>query len=49
MIGGKGGQAPVDYKKLGEVPADKRMELRDSDRETYAALYKAEYGIEPVF
>lgn len=49
MIGGKGGQAPVDYKKLSEVPAEKRMELRDSDRETYTALYKAEYGMEPVF
>lgn len=48
-IGGNGGQAPVDYKKLSEVPADKRMELRDSDRETYTALYKAEYGMEPVF
>lgn len=49
MIGVRGEPAPVDYKKLGEVPVDKRMELRDSDRETYTALYKAEYGIEPVF
>lgn len=49
FIGGKGGQAPTEYKKLSEVPADKRMELRDDDRPTYTALYKAEYGIEPVY
>lgn len=35
-----------EYKKLGEVPADKIMELRKDDKETYMKLYKAEYGIE---
>lgn len=35
-----------EYKKLSEVPADKIMELRKDDKETYMKLYKAEYGIE---
>lgn len=49
FIGGKGGAGASEYKKLGEVPAEKRVELRDSDRETYTALYKAEYGIDPIY
>ena len=36
----------ADYKKLSEVPADKIMQLRKEDKETYMKLYKAEYGIE---
>ena len=38
----------TEYKKLSDVPADKRIELRDNDLETYKALYKAEYGVECV-
>ncbi|GHT15050.1 hypothetical protein AGMMS4956_14190 [Bacteroidia bacterium] len=34
------------YKKLSDVPDDKRIELRRDDLDTYKALYKAEYGIE---
>ncbi|MCK9452857.1 MAG: hypothetical protein M0Q90_14275 [Bacteroidales bacterium] len=49
FIGGNGGSGASEYKKLGDVPPEKRMELRDSDRETYNALYKAEYGINPVY
>lgn len=40
---------PGSYKKLSEVPADKLEALRDNDRPTYIALYKAEYGFEPSF
>jgi hypothetical protein len=36
-----------DYKKLSDVPDDKRIELRRDDPDTYNRLYKAEYGIEP--
>ena len=34
------------WKTLGDVPADKLMELRDTDKDTYMKLYKAEYGVE---
>lgn len=49
FVGGKSGQAATEYKKLSEVPAEKRIELRNSEPDTYAALYKAEYGIEPIY
>ncbi|MDY0200979.1 MAG: hypothetical protein RBR40_08325 [Tenuifilaceae bacterium] len=49
FVGGNGKPGANEYKKLSEVPAEKRMELRDSNRETYNALYKAEYGIDPVY
>lgn len=35
-----------DWKKLGDVPAEKLMELRNTDKTTYMTLYKAEYGVE---
>lgn len=35
------------FKKLSDVPADQLAQLRAADSETYARLYKAEYGIEP--
>lgn len=41
-----GAPATGEYKKLSEVPADKVMELRTDDKETYMKLYKAEYGME---
>lgn len=34
------------YTKLSEVPAEQRAALRENDYDTYASLYKAEYGIE---
>ncbi len=37
-----------EYKKLSEVPADEAIRLRAEDKETYAKLYKAEYGMEPT-
>lgn len=40
---------PVTYSKLSEVPADQMMELRENNREEYARLYKAEYGMECTF
>lgn len=40
---------PVTYSKLSEVPADQMMELRENNREEYARLYKAEYGMECNF
>lgn len=49
FVGGRPGQAAAEYKKLSEVPAEKRIELRNSEPDTYAALYKAEYGIDPVY
>jgi hypothetical protein len=36
-----------EWKKLSEVPADKRVELRKDDVEKYAVLYEAEYGFKP--
>ncbi|KAA6331632.1 hypothetical protein EZS27_019782 [termite gut metagenome] len=44
---GEGAPASGDYKKLSDVPEKERIELRKSDRSTYAVLYKAEYGFEP--
>lgn len=38
----------TEFKKLSEVPEDKRIELRAEDPEAYKALYKAEYGTECV-
>jgi hypothetical protein len=51
IVGGKGGAGGStattgDWKKLSEVPSDKIMELRDTDKPTYAKLYKAEYGVD---
>lgn len=43
QLAGGGAQ---DYKKLSEVPAEKVMELRNTDKPTYMKLYKAEYGVE---
>ena len=42
-------ETPGSYKKLSEVPADKLEAMRENDRDTYIALYKAEYGFEPTF
>ena len=42
-----GSPAVVDgWNKLSDVPEDKMIELRANDKETYARLYKAEYGID---
>lgn len=41
-----GAPSTEEYKKLSEVPADKIMQLRTEDKETYMKLYKAEYGVE---
>lgn len=41
-----GGGTTSEYKKLSDVPADKRMELRNNDKPTYMKLYKAEYGVD---
>lgn len=46
------GQAEVpagtgtEYKKLGDVPAEELVKLREQNPAQYKALYKAEYGIE---
>lgn len=37
---------PVTYSKLSEVPANMIVDLRENNREEYARLYKAEYGME---
>lgn len=42
-------EIPGAYKKLSDVPADKLEAMRKDDRETYIALYKAEYGFAPTF
>lgn len=34
------------YKKLSDVPAEKLLQLKKDDYKTYAALYKAEYGMD---
>ena len=44
--GGNAGGGESEYKKLSDVPADKLVELREKEPETYKRLYKAEYGIE---
>lgn len=36
----------AEYTKLSEVPEKERMEMREKNREQYARLYKAEYGVE---
>ncbi len=41
-----GSPAGGEYKKLSDVPADKLIELREKEPETYKRLYKAEYGFE---
>lgn len=46
---GAQGQQTQQYTRLSEVPGDKVLELREKDRERYIALYKAEYGTEPIF
>lgn len=42
-------ETPGSYKKLSEVPAADLEAMRENDRETYIALFKAEYGFEPSF
>lgn len=37
-----------EYKKLSEVPTDKLVELHEKNPDQYRALYRAEYGIEPI-
>jgi hypothetical protein len=44
--GGSGGSTPEGWKKLSEVPADKMLELRTNNKETYMKLYKEEYGVD---
>lgn len=48
----RGGRAVTEgnseWKTLRDVPADKIAELRANDREEYARLYKATYGMEPT-
>lgn len=47
--GGAAAQTSGSYRKLSEVPSDKLEAMRRDDRETYVALFKAEYGFEPSF
>lgn len=42
LAGGAGG----DWKKLSDVPAEKLMELRNTDKPSYMKLYRAEYGVD---
>jgi hypothetical protein len=44
--GGSNETTQTEYKTLSEVPAEKRIELRKDEPETYKKLYKAEYGLE---
>jgi hypothetical protein len=46
IINKTGGTGTTEYKKLSDVPAEERIEMRKSDPETYKKLYKEEYGIE---
>lgn len=50
VIGHQGGvanqQSEKTYTKLSDMPADEQVELKKTDRETYARLYKEEYGVE---
>lgn len=39
-------QLQANWKKLSDVPENKRMELRENDKAAYMKLYKAEYGID---
>lgn len=43
-----GRAAMGEWVKLSDVPADRLMELRNNDKETYMKLYKAEYGVDCV-
>lgn len=47
--GGSSVAVPATYKKLSEVPADQIIDLRENNREEYARLYKAEYGMDCTF
>lgn len=47
--GGSPVAVPATYKKLSEVPADQIMDIRENNREEYARLYKAEYGMDCTF
>ena len=52
IIGHQGGAAVTDaatYKKLSDVPEDELETMRESDKKTYAKLYKAEYGMDCEF
>lgn len=49
MLNAKGGVPHSGFAKLGEVPADELMRLRDEHPEEYKRLYKAEYGMECEF
>lgn len=49
VLGHHGTAQQTTYTKLSEVPAEELLHLRDNDRTSYIALYKAEYGIEPQF
>ena len=48
IVGHHGGSAtqPTTYKKLGEVPSDELLKIREEDADEYKRLYKAEYGME---
>lgn len=43
---GDSGAKPAAYARLGEVPADKLLELRKDNPAEYKRLYKAEYGMD---
>lgn len=43
---GRNPTQPAEYKKLGDVPEEKLLQLRKDDPEKYKQLYKAEYGVE---
>lgn len=45
---GAGVQTDREWKKLSDVPADKIMELRTNNPDSYKALYKAEYGVDCI-
>lgn len=42
-----GGVSAGEWKKLSDVPEGELLTLRKNDPKRYAALYKAEYGMEP--
>ncbi|MDR1120044.1 MAG: phage protease [Dysgonamonadaceae bacterium] len=41
-------EMPAGYKKLSDVPENKRIELRKEDPDVYKTLYLAEYGVECI-
>jgi hypothetical protein len=47
IVPGAAGGTPAEYKKLSEVPDEKRIELRKEAPDTYKTLYRAEYGFNP--